>query len=93
MHLKIVERLMKKKKLSRESSPRLYSFEDSYPNIAAWVLDGGWVEIGYVEYTKSFVRALDEGGMVRESANKYASIEQALEALDKGIAEWVEEHG
>jgi hypothetical protein len=84
---------MKKKKPSRESDPGSYSFQDSYQNIAAWVLNGGWVEIGYVEYTKSFVRALDEGGMVWEGANKYGSIDQALEALDKGIAEWVEEHG
>lgn len=82
-----------KKKPNRKSESGSYSFEDSYPSIAAWVSNGGWVEIGYVEYTKSFARALDEGGVVWESANKYGSIDQALGALDKGIAEWVEEHG
>jgi hypothetical protein len=84
---------MKKKKQSRESEAEAYSFEDSYPNIAAWVSNGGWVEIGYVEYTKSFVRALDEGGTVWEGASKYESIDDALEALDDGITEWVDEHG
>lgn len=84
---------MNKKKQSRESDSEPYSFERSYPNIAAWFSNGGWVEIGYVEYTKSFVRALDEGGIVWEGASKYGSIDRALEALDKGITEWVEEYG
>lgn len=84
---------MKKKKQSRESESEPYSFEDSYPNIAAWVSNDGWVEIGYVEYTKSFVRALDEGGTVWEGASKYKNIDDALESLDEGIARWVEENG
>lgn len=84
---------MKKKKQGRKSESVPYTFEGSYPNITAWVSNGGWVEIGYVEYTKSFVRALDEGGMVWEGESKYGNIDHALEALDKGIAEWIEEHG
>jgi hypothetical protein len=84
---------MKKKKPSRESGPGPCSFEDSYPNVAAWISGGGWVEIGYVEYTKSFVRALDEGGMVWEGGSTYGSIDNALETLNNGIAEWLEEHG
>jgi hypothetical protein len=62
---------MKKKKQSRESE--LYSFEGSYPNIAAWVSNGGWVEIGYVEYTGSFVRALEEGGIIWEGVSRSES--------------------
>ncbi|MFL6335211.1 MAG: hypothetical protein ACJ754_18010 [Pyrinomonadaceae bacterium] len=84
---------MKKKKQSRESESESYSFEGSYPNIAAWVSNGGWVEIGYVEYTGSFVRALDEGGMIWEGVSRYESLDYALKALDQGVAEWVEEHG
>jgi transposase len=34
-----------------------------YPALASWVKDG-WVEIGHTDYTRSFVRAFDEGGMV-----------------------------
>jgi hypothetical protein len=84
---------MKKKKQGREHAAEPNSFEGSYPNIVAWVSNVGWVEIGYVEYTGSFVRALDEGGMIWEGVSRYESIDYALKALDQGIAEWVEEHG
>ena len=40
-------------------------FEGTYPNITRW-LTHGWIEIGEDEYSKSFIRALDEGGMVWE---------------------------
>ena len=84
---------MGKKEKNREYGSEPYSFEGSYPNIAAWVSNGGWVEIGYVEYTKSFVRALDEGGLIWEGASRYESVDYALKALDQGIAKWMEEHG
>jgi len=84
---------MKKKTLGREHEAEPNSFEGSYPNIVAWVSNGGWVEIGYVEYTGSFVRASDEGGMIWEGVSMYESIDYALKALDQGIAEWVEGHG
>jgi len=84
---------MKKKKQGREHEAEPNSFEGSYPNIVAWVSNGGWVEIGYVEYTGSLVRASDEGGMIWEGVSMYESIDYALKALDQGIAVWVEEHG
>ena len=40
------------------------SFQDDYPNITHWVKKHGWIEIGQNGYLKSFVRVLDEGGMV-----------------------------
>lgn len=67
-------------------------FEARYPNIAAWVQDG-WVEIGRDDYSRSFVRALDIGGMVWEGAEAYASLEAALQDLDDGIAAWRREMG
>ena len=84
---------MKKKRQSREFESDPASFEGSYPNIVAWVSNGGWVEIGYVEYTGSFVRALDKGGMVWEGLSRYESVDDALKALDQGVAEWMDEHG
>ncbi len=72
--------------------PETGSFAASYPNIAAWVRDG-WVEIGRDDYSRSFVRALDVGGMVWEGAEEYASLEEALQDLDAGIAAWLEEMG
>lgn len=65
------------------------SFEARYPNIAGWVLDC-WVEIGPTDWSDSLVRALDTGGLVWEGrpASDYESLDEALAALDAGIAEW-----
>ena len=67
-------------------------FAALYPNIAAWVEDG-WVEIGRDDFSRSFVRALDIGGMIWEGESTYASLHEALRALDEGIAAWRDEHG
>jgi len=66
------------------------SFEVRYPHIASWVQDG-WIEMGRDDCGRSFVRALDIGGLVWESDGPYASIDEALGALDAGIAAWLEE--
>ena len=63
-----------------------------YPHIASWVQDG-YVEIGRADWTRSCVRALDEGGMIWEGASRYPSLDAALRALDDGIAKWLEENG
>ena len=67
-------------------------FEASYPNITAWVSDGGWIEIGDEIQTGSFVRALDEGGMIWEGAKRYKSVDEALQALERGIGKWTDEN-
>jgi hypothetical protein len=64
------------------------SLESQYPNIALWVNEHGWIEIGSDEFSTSFVRALDEGGLVWEGDDEYASLDDALRALDVAIAEW-----
>jgi hypothetical protein len=67
------------------------SFEARYPHIASWVRDG-WIEIGHDECGRSFLRALDIGGLVWEGDDQYATLDEALQALDAGIAAWVEEN-
>ena len=42
------------------------SLDTTYPTIARWVLEYGWIEIGHDDMSRSFVRALDEGGLVWE---------------------------
>src|SRR5262249_23684881 len=64
------------------------SFEAKYPHIASWVQDG-WVEIGSTDWSRSFLRAMDLGGLVWEGKEHYPSLEEALRALDAGIAEWL----
>lgn len=69
------------------------AFADRYPHITRWVQDG-LVEIGWTGFgTRSFVRALDDGGMVWEGAAEYSSLEDALAALDAGIAGFMAKHG
>lgn len=65
------------------------SFESQYPSIVLWVNEQGWIEIGPDEFSTSFVRALDEGGLVWEGSDQYASLDDALRALDAAIAEWI----
>jgi hypothetical protein len=63
-------------------------FEECYPNIAAWVQDG-WIEIGHDSNSGSFIRVLDEGGLVWESDKPYTSIDQALADAEQAIAKWL----
>ncbi|HEX2909864.1 MAG TPA: hypothetical protein VH186_03580 [Chloroflexia bacterium] len=67
------------------------SFEQNYPNISRWVKEQGWIEIGRDDYSSSMVRALDEGRMVWEGQTRYKSLDEALEALEKGLKEWMTE--
>ncbi len=67
------------------------SVEHRYPVIAHWVRSGGWVEIGQDQYSRSFVRALYEGGMAWEGAEQYETLDDALHALERGIASFIEE--
>jgi hypothetical protein len=68
------------------------SLEQAYPHVAQWVKCHGWVEIGSDDaYRRSFVRALDEGGMVWEGADSYSTLDTALRALDTALQEWLHE--
>jgi hypothetical protein len=42
------------------------AFERLYPHIARRVQAHGWIELGYDDYSRSFVRALEIRGMVWE---------------------------
>ena len=55
-----------KTKTKQQQTPKSQpdSFPAQYPNLAAWIADQGWVEIGYTEMMDSFVRVLDIGGMI-----------------------------
>ncbi len=68
-------------------------FEQAYPTIARWVQASGWVEIGADDSRSSFVRAWDPGGLVWEGEQQYATLEDALQALEHGIGAWIDEHG
>jgi len=44
--------------------------DEAFPTIALWTQSWGWIEIGQNDYSRSMVRALDEGGMVWEGKAK-----------------------
>jgi hypothetical protein len=67
------------------------SFEECYPNITRWVTSQGWIELGQDEYSSSLVRALDEGGMVWEGSAHYGTLDEAFDALETALAEWMEQ--
>lgn len=68
------------------------SVEQTYPHIARWVKTHGWIEIGPADYyLRSFVRALDEGGMIWEGASEYPTLDDALHALDDALRDWLRE--
>jgi hypothetical protein len=74
------------------SKPWSDSTEARYPNVARWVRQHGWIEIGYDDFSHSFARALDIGGIIWEGAAETDSLEVALDALDAGIAAWLEKN-
>ncbi len=68
-------------------------FEQTYPNIARWVQSYGWIEIGNDGQSPSFVRALDEGGMVWESDDDDATLDEVLLSLESFLAEQMTQYG
>ena len=69
------------------------NFSSNYPNIAAWIESYGWIEIGQDEESQSFIRVLDEGGMVWEGKPKYKSVDAALDDLEAALEKIIEEIG
>jgi hypothetical protein len=63
-----------------------------FPVVAKWVRSGGWIEIGEQESFGFVARALDAGGMVFNTA-KCGTLDEAMVALESGIAAYVKKHG
>jgi hypothetical protein len=61
------------------------SLDATYPTIARWVMEYGSIEIGQNDMSRSFVRALDEGGLVWEGQEDYATLDDALRESDKPL--------
>jgi hypothetical protein len=69
------------------------TFERLYPHIAQWVQAYGYIELGYDDYSRSFVRALDIGGMIWEGQERYPMLDEALQALERALGEWMGAQG
>ena len=69
-------------------------FARDYPNIAKWVNGYGWIEMGDDLPglpQRSFIRALDEGGLIWAGEAAYATLDDALRALDEALGAWMRE--
>ena len=67
------------------------AFEQAYPHVACWVKDYGWIEIGHDGLSPSFVRALDECGLIWEGDEATEDLDGVLRTLDSILAEWIRE--
>jgi hypothetical protein len=64
-----------------------------YPYVAKWVMDFGWIEIGHDDFSRSFIRVLDIGGMIWEGEPSYPTLDDALWAADNAIRDWTIKQG
>jgi hypothetical protein len=62
-------------------------FQVVFPNITLWVQECGTVEIGYDPNTDSFIRVIDEGGMVWSGNSRYENLDDALQDLEMGLGQ------
>ena len=51
------------------------------------------IEIGQDDMSRSFIRALDDGGMVWEGRKSYPTLDAALQALETALAAWMQGQG
>jgi len=57
------------------------TFDKIYPYLSSWVHTTGWIEIGQDEYSTSWIRILNEGGMVYEDEGS-KTLERALQKAE-----------
>ena len=67
-------------------------FEEHYPNLSDWVADG-WLELGFEYNTESFIRLIDQGGMIWQGKSEYPTVDAALAEAEEAAKAWFEENG
>lgn len=63
--------------------------DESYPCIRHWLTEHGTIEFGYCPYTNTFIRVLDEGGVIWKGRARYTSFDLALTDCEAGIRKWL----
>jgi hypothetical protein len=77
----------------QEQEHMAQSFDATCPTIARWVQEYGWIELGQDDMSRSFIRALDDGGLVWEGRKSYPTLDAALQDLETGLVAWMQEQG
>lgn len=66
-------------------------FDEQYPNLTAWILGGeAWIELGQNDYSRSYVRVMDIGGLVWESEKAYKTVAEALADAEEAVIAWMD---
>jgi hypothetical protein len=68
------------------------AFETRYPALTRWVRGAGWLELGRVDWSRSLIRALDDGGLVWEGGGTAATLSAALAEAETALAAWFREN-
>lgn len=68
------------------------TFEENYPFIASWVMDGE-VHIGQAESWLPTAAVIDAGGVIWQTNEPFDSIDAILERMEKEIAKFCKGHG
>jgi hypothetical protein len=69
------------------------SFEADYPTITRWIQEFGSIEIGHDSVSGHFVKAVDSGGKPWGGRSEYATIDEALMDLERGIKTFLKQQG
>ena len=60
-----------------------------HPHLWRWVAELGTIEIGHCGQTCSFIRVLDEGGIVWKGRRTYRTLDAALADAEAGVSRWM----
>ena len=77
----------------RQTAPTGDRFTERYPNIAFWIKEQGWIELGYDLNTDTCARAIDEGGMLWSGGRRNQTADEWMQALEIGVKDGLEEQG
>ena len=72
-------------------SPRPADPGRQFPALGQWVRESGWIEVGRRKEAGFVTRALDDAGLVFEN-NSSTTLDEALAALEEGLAGRVSNH-
>lgn len=69
------------------------NFDMRYPFLAFWIREQGYIEVGYDPNTDTWVRALDEGGMVWSGGSQEQTPDAWLQAVEDGLRAFMDAEG
>jgi hypothetical protein len=62
---------------------------ETYPCLARWLEAHGMIEFGTCYETRSFIRVLDEGGLIWKGRHSYKSLDVALADCEAAVGRWL----